>query len=167
MNIDTKELEQAVVQQTVESLVAVYSDPNHDIAIQLSSKARELITRRLEKAIDEEIKRLVDDGLEKVVFPRTNRYGESHQPPQTFREFVAEEVGKVFTQTLDNNGNPSNDSWYNKPENQRINRLIRDAIGVKIQEEVMAASRQIQSTIHAHLAEYIKQQLSDVLQKLK
>lgn len=167
MNIDTAELEKAVVAQAVQTLVDDYSDPHSDIATAIHTKAKELILARVNIEVDNAIKTLVDTQLEAIIFPRTNSYGEAKKPPQTLREFVAEQVELVFKEYLDNDGKPTNDNWYKKPECQRINKVIKKVVGDKIEADVIAASKTIQDHINHYVGEFVKVQLNDAAKRFQ
>lgn len=166
MNIDTTQLQEAVVNQAVAALVDQFSDPSHEITTLIHARAEKLIEDRVSKAIDEEIGRIIGDGLEKLIFQATNNHGEKKWPDRTLREFIADMTKAVFTEYLDPNDKPTTDSWYKKPENQRINRLISKAIGPAIQDSVTAATKQIQGAIHAHVSEFVKTQLNEAASRL-
>lgn len=167
MNIDTSAIEQAVINKAVEALVEQFSDPNHDISQSIHDKVRALIEMRVNEEIDRSIREIVDGGLEKIVFPQTNHYGEAQKSPQSLREFIGATTQAVFTEYLNNEGKPTTDSWYAKPENQRVNRLIKQAIEEKIGKDVIEAAKSLQSQIHCALGTYVKVSLDEAMAKLR
>lgn len=167
MNIDTAELEKAVVAQAVQALVDQYSDPESEIATQIHEQAKAHIIRRVDMVMQGTIHKVIEDGLEKIVFPCTNIYGEEKNPPQTLREFIASMTESVFTEYLDNDGKPTGDNWYKKPENQRVNKIIKEAVENKIRDEVTVAAQKMQAHITHYLGEFVKVQLQEAAARFK
>ena len=167
MEINTDEVKRAVIAQSVAALVEQFGDVSGEIGGAIRSEASEQIIKRVHAAVDTEIKRVVETGLEHLIFPSTNVFGEEKSPAKTMREYVAEIVHNTFTEYLDRDGKPTRDSWYTKPENQRVQRVIKEAISDKIRDEVMAASTQIHKNINHYLGEFIKLQLNEAAAKLK
>lgn len=168
MNIDQNKIEEAVVNQAVAEIVAAFTDPEHEIATAINSKAEALILERVNAAIDSEIKKVIEGGLESIMFPCTNTFGEQKRPDRTLREFIAEKVNEVFTEHVDGEGRPTKDSWYCRDDkNRRIIRLIDAAVKSKIQDDITAAAAQVKATINSHIAEFIKLQLNELTAKLK
>jgi len=167
MNIDTEELQKAVIAQAVASLVDSFGNPEDTIGTEINNRAKEHILKRCNEAMEVEIKRVIDSGLEKIVFPQTNAYGEEKRPDMTLREFIASRVESVFTEYLDSNGNPTKEAWYRKPENMRVNKVIEEAVKNSIRDEVIAAAKAIQTKIHHYVGEFVKVQLNEAAGRFK
>jgi hypothetical protein len=168
MNIDQTKIEQAVTEQAVASLVETLTDHDHEIASTIRNKASELILKRVNQAIDDEILRVVQGGLEEIMFPCTNAYGEAKRPDRTLKEFIAEKVNEVFTEYVDGEGRPTKDSWHTRdPKNRRVIRIVDAAVKSKIQDDITAAANTVKTTINNHIAEFIKIQLNELTAKLK
>lgn len=167
MNIDTEKLQEAVVSQAVAALVDQFGDSEGEIATQIHSQAKKLVEVRINEEIDRQIKKVIDDGLEKIVFPATNGYGEKKQPDRTLREYIGQKTHAVFTEYLDSNGKPTTEDWYKKPENQRCNRVIGEAIDKAIRKEMEEAVASVHKSINHYLGEYVRTALADAALKLK
>lgn len=166
MDINLIGIEKAIIDRAVEQIAEQFSDPNHEINTSIQEEARKLIIKRVNEAIEKEVSATIDRGLEAIVFPTTNCYGEKKKPDRTLREFIAELVKETFEEKLDSEGRPTKDSWYNKPENCRVHRVIKQAIENTIREDVTNASRQIHQSINHYLGEFVKQQLNEAANKL-
>jgi hypothetical protein len=59
------------------------------------------------------------------------------------------------------------ESWYRKPENMRVNKVIEEAVKNSIRDEVIAATKKIQVNINHHIGEFIKAQLNEAAARLK
>ncbi len=168
MNIDQTKIEEAVIAQSVAAIVDEFTDPYHDISSSIHKQAEKLILERVNKAIDDQIRSVIEHGLEEIVFPCTNGYGEQKRPDRTLREFIAEKVNEVFTEHLDSNGRPTTDSWYTRdPKNRRVIKIIDEAVKAKIQEDIVAAANAVKGTINQQIAEFIKLQLNELTARLK
>lgn len=168
MNIDQAKIEEAVVSQAVAALVENFTDPDNEISSEIHKKAEELILKKVNGTLEKRIKAVVDSGLENLIFPQTNGYGEKKKPDRTLREFIVDRVDEVFNEFLNNDGKPTKEDWYTRdPQNRRVVRIIKEAVGNKIQQDIVAAANEIKGKINQQIADFIKIQLNELTAKLK
>lgn len=165
MNIETKQIEEAVIKQCVEEIVSTFSDPDHAVASAIHQQATKLLKERIEETINSKVKEVVEHGIEKLIIQPTNTYGEQKGNALTVREFIGSAVTKAMTEYVDSNGKPTDDSWYRKPENMRINQIIAASLGPMIQTEVNAMSAKLKSQIGNLIGEFVKVKLAEASKK--
>lgn len=167
MNIDTDELQKAVVDQAVANLVESLGDPAGDIGETIRGEAGRIVKEKIKAAVDLEIRNIIDSGLETLLIPNTNAFGDCKGAPRTVREFIAKAVDDSLNSYVDSNGNVTSDQWYRKPENMRVNQLIKQAIGPIVETEVRAAAEKMKTTINHYLGEFVKVHLAEAVKLLR
>jgi hypothetical protein len=164
MNIDQSKIEEAVIKETVETLVDNYchgSDKGEDLRCEIRKQAHELI----KKHIDEQVQAALVAGVNALVFPMTNSYGEKKQPDKTLREYIDSCIQTFLQEQVDSDGK-TRDLGYGSNSECRIVWLVRQEIKKHVEASVLSAANAIKSQITGVLADIIKKDIGDTIAKM-
>lgn len=163
MKIDQTKIRDAVIKETVEQLVTQF-DAETKIQSEIEERAAEII----EKKVDEQIKKIFSVGIEKLLFPQTNVYGEPKNTTLTLREFIDARITSYLYEQVNYEGKPKQrDSWHADSDSPRLAYLVKQATERQIAEIVKASAEKIKDEIGTILGTVVRTQIDNRLSALK
>jgi hypothetical protein len=172
-----EELQERVVEQAVCQLMRGVSYDEDGNPCDVTSGFKRKLDESLRKQIDTAINQLAEKHvlpnitsyLESLTLQETNKWGEKTKKSLTFIEYLVQRAEAYMVEEVDHNGKSkaeSNDSWW-RGSQTRVAFLINQHLQYNIKSAMEDALKSANSQIAIGIAETVKLQLKDLLEKIK
>lgn len=179
LGITSEELTDRIVDQAVSQLLEHTAwDPDgdeHTSPSELGKRLQATVRERLDAQFDEfaqsVIQPSVEQMLERMVFPSTNRYGEPKAPPQTLREHLAARADAWLGEEVDREGRSFEEARRQGRGWDKSTKRIQWVISQHLDAELRAAFNKIMASATGELLRAIeataKERLASIASTLK
>lgn len=144
-------------------------DTNSSILRRVKEEMQKTIGEAVTKIADDQMLPIIRDGIEGVVIQETNVYGEAKGKPRTFIEYLVDRAEIYMTEKVDHAGKSKSEaggySWNGTQT--RITHLIHAHLQYHISTAIANALKEMNQKVGVALADTIKLQLAETLNKLK
>ena len=175
LGITPEEMRELILERAADKIAAqaLGDDYDGDIEARAERKIREALEAATAVAVDKAIAAHVDPfisgELEKIVFQRTNEWGEKKGEPQSFREYIIARADAYLAEPVSYDGKTRAEaggfSW-NK-STTRVAFMLDKHLQYHIESAMKAALADANSKIAGGLLEAVKHALAEASTKLK
>lgn len=173
----TKEdLEDRVVELAVERLLRTrgFDEDGEETskASALSERLKAALLDRIDSAVREIAEKHILPNaaqyIENVTFQKTNQWGESKEPPLTFREYLAKQAENYLTEQVNYEGKSKSEDSYNFRGTQtRITHMVHKHLHSEIERLMKDAVADANNKIASGIQEAVKMKLGEITNGLK
>lgn len=175
LGITPEEMRELIIERAADKIAAqaLGDDYDQDIETRVERKVRGAMDAAVAFAIDKAIAAHVDPfisgELEKIVFQRTNEWGEKKGEPQSFREYIIARADAYLTEPVSYEGKSKSEaggfSWAKSTT--RVAFMVDKHLQFHIESAMRAALADANSKIAGGLNEAVKHALAEASAKLK
>jgi len=134
---------------------------------EVENKIRDAVKAKIDQSFKEIVTPNIDAFIEKLTLQPTNRWGEPLEGKMTFREYLVKLAEEYITETVSFDGKSKREDSYNwKGSQTRIAWMIHNHLQYNISTAVQKAMENLNKQVSGGIAETVKLQLADVLQKI-
>ena len=175
LGITPEEMRQLIIERAADKIAAqaLGEDYGDDIEARAERKIREALesatATAVNKAIAAHVDPFISGELEKIVFQRTNEWGEKKAEPQTFREYIIARADAYLIEPVSYDGKSRSEaggfSWAKSTT--RVAFMVDKHLQFHIESAMKAALADANSKIAGGLNEAVKHALAEASAKLK
>jgi len=151
-------------------------DEDYGWANSIQAKVDKMIADRIQtasqEAVDAAIAKhaspFIEGEIEKVVFLRTNEWGERKGAPKTFREFLIDRVEQYIVEPVNYDGKTKAQDGYNfRQSSTRIAYMVDKHLHYEVEKAMKAAFTDLNSKVSEGLLGAVRLSLKAALDSLK
>ena len=172
-------LRDAVIERAAKMLIdrddADY-DEDYGWANSIKAKVDNMIADRIQAATQEAVDAaiakhaspFIEGEIEKVVFRRTNEWGEQKGEPKTFREFLIDRVEQYIVEPVNYDGKTKAQDGYNfRQSSTRIAYMVDKYLHHEVEGAMKAAFTDLNSKVSEGILGAVRRSLKSALDGLK
>ncbi len=172
-------LRDAVIERAAKMLIDRNSedyDDEYGWTNSIQAKVDKMLSERMQAAaqaaVDTAIAKhaapFIDGEIEKIVFQRTNEWGEKQGEPKSFREFLIDRIHAYIVEPVGYDGKTNAQDSYNwRQHSTRIAFMVDKHLHYEVETAMKAAFTDLNSKVAGGLLEAVRVSLNSALAGLK
>ena len=162
LGFTTSELREQIVNRAAERLV-------EGVTVDTSPLLTKLVNQKIQQAMDEAMRPLVEDGIESLVMQETNQWGEARGKSVTFREYIVQRCEAYLREKVNYEGKAKSESggfsWTGTQT--RLTHMVHKHLHYQIESAIKEAIKVANSQLGAALEDTVRLKLDEIGKSLK
>lgn len=170
LGISQDELREQIVERASQKLTDYVIETEGDSLQNLQpahNTIEKIVGEQVDTFIENELRPVVEKGVENVIFDFTNQYGEKKGQSLTFREYLVQRAEEYLTEKVNYDGKSKREDSMARPTQPRITYMIDRMIHSRIEKAMKDAIEDFDRMLQQGLSATVNQKLSEIAKNTK